>query len=477
MRNGVTIARMSAGLGQLMEGGVHPQRGHFGMSFPHWDKLLYGIEKGECILFLGPELPVENPDGLRQIPAQALARRLLRALDDEKLAGLDPQASDLSWIAQRYVVQEDQLSLEGEIESWHREWLEARTTLHDDLAALPFRRIVTCGLDPLMETALRRAGRTPAVERYHYRGRNEELLPEATIEAPVLFHLYGHVGEAPSVVLTEMQLLDFLAHLIGHDPPLPNDLNEALTNGRLFLFLGFELRQWYLRILFHVLKVLRSDSRGFAIETLDQGVGGEASEVDHAILFYRDNFKKMDIVRTSPVEFVGELRRRYVESGRSTSATIPASAADRSPAVSAPTGGPTVFICHASEDKEKASQVHEALKRAKLEPWLDKDALRGGDNWDDLIESTIAKVDYFVVLNSKALAAKSRESSYVNKEINRALKADEMRLVGLGRFIVPASIDDTPLLKPLSKYHAVDLRSSDGLSDLVRAIKRQVGTA
>src|SRR5512133_3593912 len=121
MRNGVTIARMSAGLGQLMEGGVHPQRGHFGMSFPHWDKLLYGIEKGECILFLGPELPVENPDGLRQIPAQALARRLLRALDDEKLAGLDPQASDLSWIAQRYVVQEDQLSLEGEIESWHRE--------------------------------------------------------------------------------------------------------------------------------------------------------------------------------------------------------------------------------------------------------------------------------------------------------------------------------------------------------------------
>src|SRR5262245_3626525 len=123
---------------------VHAQRGHFGMSFAHWDKLLYGIEKGECILFLGPELPVESPDGLRQIPAQALARRLLRALDDEKLAGLDPQASDLSWIAQRYVVQEDQLSLEGEIESWHREWLVPRTAPHDNLAALPFRRIVTC---------------------------------------------------------------------------------------------------------------------------------------------------------------------------------------------------------------------------------------------------------------------------------------------------------------------------------------------
>ena len=447
------------------------------MPFAHWDKLLYGIEKGECILFLGPELPAKTPDGLEQVPTQSLARRLLGALDDEGLTGTDPQPDDLPWIAQRYVAQEDQLSLEREIELWHQEWLEQPATVHDDLAALPFRLIVTTGLDPLMEIALRRADKTPAVGRYHYRGRNEELLPEATIDAPVLFHLYGRVDEAASVILTEMQLLDFLAHLIARDPPLPNDLNEALTNGRLFLFLGFELRQWYLRILFHVLKVLRADSRGFAIEAFEESAGGEAGAADHAILFYRDNFKKMDIFHASPVDFVRELHRRYVDSGRPTRAAIPASAADRSAAVSTPTGAPTVFICHASEDKEKASQVHEALKRARLEPWLDKDALRGGDCWDDLIEATIEKVDYFVVLNSKALALKSREASYVNKEINRALKADEMRLVGLGRFIVPASIDDTPLLKPLSKYHAVDLRSPDGLSELVRAIKRQVGAA
>jgi hypothetical protein len=151
---------------------------------------------------------------------------------------------------------------------------------------------------------------------------------------------------------------------------------------------------------------------------------------------------------------------------------VPA-AGDAPAAASQPGGGPTVFICHASEDREKASQIHDALKRARLEPWLDQQALRGGDRWDDLIELTIEKVDYFVVLNSKALAAKSRESSYVNKEIRRALQADEMRLVG--RFVVPAAIDDTPLLEPLAKFHAVDLRKPEGLSDLVRAIKRQGG--
>ena len=436
------------------------------MPFAHWDKLIYGIERGECILFLGPELSLDAADGSREVPEQSLASRLFDALDDDALAGLTPRSSDLSWIAQRFVAREDEVGLEMQLARWHRDWVDRPSTLHDDLAALPFRLIVTTGLDPLMENALRRAGRTPAVERYHYRGRNLELLPEPSVASPVLFHLYGRVSEPASVVLTELQLLDFLARLIAHDPPLPNDLNAALTHGRLFLFLGFGLRQWYLRILFHVLKVLRPDSRGFAIEALEATAAANARK-DPSIFFYRDNFK-MDLVGLDPSEFVRELRQRYVDSGGP--ARVDATMGDLA-AAPQPTGGATVFICHASEDKEKATQVHEALKRARLVPWLDQQALRGGDRWDDLIASTIEKVDYFVVLNSKALAAKSREASYVNKEIKRALQADDMRLVG--RFIVPASIDDTPLLEPLARFHAVDLRKPDGLSDLVRAIKRQ----
>ena len=443
------------------------------MPFPHWDKLLYGIERGECILFLGPELSVQGPDRSQQVPAASLARRLLKGLDDEGLSGFDPTPSDLRWIAQRYIAQEDAMSLERELEEWHGEWKDRPSPLHDDLAALPFRLVITSGLDPLMEHALRRADKAPEVERYHYRGRNKELLPIPTSDAPVLFHLYGVVDDPQSIVLTEMQLLDFLAHLIARDPPLPNDLNEALTNGRLFLFLGFGLRQWYLRILFHVLKVLRPDSRGFAIEALEGGAmgsNGAGSESDPAIFFYRDNFKKMDLFREDPAEFVRELRERYLAAGGPS--RVESQPGRASEPVSERGEGRTVFICHASEDKEKATEVYEALQRAGLEPWLDRNAIRGGDRWDDLIESTIQGVDYFVVLNSHALAAKSQEASYVNKEIRRALAAEELRLIG--HFIVPVLIDDTPLLGPLGEFPAVDLRAADGLRQLVRDIKRQV---
>ncbi len=443
------------------------------MAFDHWDKLLYGIERGECTLFLGPDLPLALPGGERRLPVRGLSSRLSAELDGED-PGLEPR--DLARVAQRFLAQEDEVGLEMEVARWHEELAGERSSLHDDLAALPFRLIVTSGHDPLIETALREAGKTPAVERYHYRGRNQELLPEASAAAPVLFHLYGHAGEPPSMVLTETQLLEFLSALISRNPPLPNDLNAALTNGRLFLFLGFGLDRWHLRILLHVLKVLRRGSRAFAIETREQDAGASA---DGAVLFYRENFKA-EIHYQDVLEFARELRRRYVPpaapSGTPADGTAVAASAAAPAAATQPTGmataaGPRVFLCHASEDRSSAREIHDALKRAGIDPWLDRQALRGGDRWDALIESTIKEVDYFVVLNSRSLAAKSREASYVNKEINEALEARKWRLVR--NFIIPVTIDDAPLLAPLAEYHAVDLAAPNGLRDLVRAIKRQ----
>jgi hypothetical protein len=430
------------------------------MAFEHWEKLLYGIQQGECILFVGPELPLVPRDGERRVPARALADRLVQDLGADGAV----DAGNLARISQRYLAREDEVGLEMEVTRWHEVLAGERSSVHDDLAALPFRWIVTSGHDPLMETALREAGKTPEVERYHYRGRNKELLPEPTAEAPVLFHLYGRAAEPRSVVLSQTQLLDFLTALISRDPPLPNDLNAALTNGRLFLFLGFGLERWYLRILLHVLKVLKS-SRSFAVENLEDGGAPTGEE---AILFYRENFR-VDVLYDDVCEFVAELRRRY----RPPDGAGPEGGEAPPRPVLAP-AAPKVFICHASEDHERAREVHDALKRAGFDPWFDREALAGGDPWDTVIESTIREVDYFVVLNSRALVAKAKGVRYVNKEIKHALKAEEYRLER--RFIVPARIDGAPLLKQLERLQAVDL-TGGGYRDLVRAIRRQEGTA
>lgn len=432
------------------------------MAFEDWDKLLYGIQKGECTLFLGPSIPVEHASGPR-IPRAALAERLLARLGPESRRSLD--ASNLAHVTQRFLVEEDEVELEMELEKWNAELGACRTPLHDDLAALPFQRIVTSSHDGLMESALRGAGKEPVVERYHYRGSNPELLPEPSTGAPLVFHLYGRVSEPPSLVLTETQLLDFLAALISKTPPLPNDLNAALKNGRMFLFLGFGLEQWYLRILLHVLKVLKRSSLAFVADALDQDARGQHAD---AVLFYSDNFKRMAVYDEDLSSFVSGLRSRYRPLDEGPRGTTPASP---SPAV-ARAGGARVFVCHASEDAATAREVHDTLARYDLDPWLDKEDLRGGDRWDDLIESTISEVDYVVVLNSRTLAAKAEGRAYVNKEIKAALRAAEL---SWNAFVIPVLTDDQPLLPQLEKLHSVDLREPNGLQKLVREIKRHAG--
>jgi len=432
------------------------------VEFREWDKLVYGIGRGECILFLGPQLPLEGADGKPRIPTEDLATRLLDQLYEERGARASTDLNNLARVAQHFLAQEAEVDLEMEINRWHQGLTEQSSAVHDHLAALPFRLILTSTLDPLMEMALRRAGKQPYVERYHYRGKNKQLLPEATDQTPLLFHLYGCVSEPASVVITEMQLLDFLAALISKDPPLPNDLNAALTNGKLFLFLGFGLHQWYLRILLHVLKVLRRGSRSFAVEL---GEGGFDASAADAILFYRQNYK-VDLYQADVFDFVRELRRRCAPSTPARGA----SARSNESQETAPRTGPKVFICHASEDGEKAHEIHDQLVRAGMDPWLDKEALRGGDHWDALIESTIDNVDYVVVLNSRNLQLKVQGASYVNKEIKVALRAEDRHL---GTFVIPVKVDDAPLLTLFAKYHAIELSGRDGFRDLVRAIKRQ----
>ncbi|MCP5112244.1 MAG: hypothetical protein GY953_15580, partial [bacterium] len=198
------------------------------MEFTNWDTLLYGIHRGECILFLGPDLPLHAPGADRLIPARALADRLLSTLDAQDGAPSNLDSNNLARIAQRFLAQKGEIALEREVTLWHQDLKSSHSAVHEALAVLPFHWIITTSHDPLIDNALRREGKTPAVDRYHYEGAKEELLPDPASGAPVLFHLYGHVDDPRSLVVTEMQLLDLLAAIISKNPPLPNNLNAAL---------------------------------------------------------------------------------------------------------------------------------------------------------------------------------------------------------------------------------------------------------
>ena len=104
---------------------------------------------------------------------------------------------------------------------------------------------------------MRAAGKAPIVQRYHIGGDNRDN-PEFPLsnspKTPLVYHLFGHAHEPDSLVLSENDLLDFLIAIASDRPQLPSSLLRTLKRGpQSFLFIGFGITQWYLRVLLKVL--------------------------------------------------------------------------------------------------------------------------------------------------------------------------------------------------------------------------------
>jgi TolB-like protein len=101
---------------------------------------------------------------------------------------------------------------------------------------------------------------------------------------------------------------------------------------------------------------------------------------------------------------------------------------------------PTVFVSYASEDRQAARLIGEALPAYGLEVWFDESELGGGDAWDQKIRKRIRECDYFMALVSAQTEA--RHEGYFRREwrlaVERTLDMADDHL-----FLLPIVIDDT----------------------------------
>jgi len=100
----------------------------------------------------------------------------------------------------------------------------------------------------------------------------------------------------------------------------------------------------------------------------------------------------------------------------------------------------TVFISYTREDFEQAVRLYEDLKNAGLnvKPWLDKNTLQLGQNWENEIHSTISKCRYFIPLFSKTSVAKL---GFVQKEWRFAWVNGLKRYPPNKIFFIPVRLD------------------------------------
>lgn len=422
----------------------------------NWEALLLTIQTGNCILMLGPDASSVEVDGNNLPISTMLSEKLAGEIDDViKDWAIDP--TDLLQVALYYSIEKGvgRNELLAKAVSYYKQMAGQTSRFLDNIAALPFYFSVTSTPDSLLFEALKKMGKEPTVDAYNFRGGKKDLVKMGTVEKPLVFHLYGSVGEPQSLVLSERDLFDFLVAVASRNPPLQgNVLSELQNKEKSLLFLGFGFNHWYLRILMHILQLRSKESSSFALE---QFAPSSLEALKGTIYFFRKSDYKIQICSKDLVGFAQELRERYEKSS-----PLPVKKAKR-------TDAPRVFICHASENSGTAAALYSDLEAEGMVPWLDREKLRGGDLWDTRIDQTIRKeIDYFIVLQSESLAEKT--IGYVNKEINIAMdRQKEFRGV---KFVIPVTIDDSPLLAELEKFQSIDLRENDAVPDLTRLIHR-----
>ena len=419
-----------------------------------WRRLVHTIQRGQCILLLGPDAATDAGDPEGRPLVQRLAETLATRLEG---GAAIPDRDDLPAVAQAFEAARGRVELEMEVEDFCRPYAGRTTPLHEHLAALPFPVYINTAPDLALANALRAAGRSPHIDYYDFKRTRRFDLPEPTPERPWVFVFYGSLTDTASLVLTERDLLDYLVAVVKGAPPLPSALISRFRDpDTSLLFVCFGFRRWYLRILLHVLRSY--DPPHNPSLALEDGAFYSHPECPPSLVFF-DRAHRIRFHHASCCGFTAELVQRFQALAARPAAPQPAPPAD----------APVIFLSYVTEDYQAAERLAERLRGHGLNTWLDRQSLRGGDRWPLLIPDVIERqADYVVVLQTPQLLA--RVESYVYREIDEALDRQRKFAPGL-RFLIPALLESGPRIDALSDLHFVDLTGGQGLDELVAAVR------
>jgi hypothetical protein len=429
----------------------------------HWDSLVESLRNGRCILVLGPEIAADwSESGRDEDPEKPRPATFGGALTEwlaEQLKVSPSTVGSLAAVAQLY---EDErrfgpAALHSQAARFYASSRLKPSKEHDALASLPFPLVVSACHDQLLTRAFTQAKKPPFVFRYHFKGDAEDRyrrVPRPTVYAPVVYHLFGTSQEAGSLVLSENDLLDFVVSMVSDRPPVPNWLRRELqANGVSLLFVGFGISHWYERVLVKGLIRFLSGGESRIVEAvaLDPQLQTVPDpERTQTVLFY-DRGNRVEVSDLSVAMFLSELQKKLEKAGGVT---------ERAAAVPRP----KVFISYVRENDTLAEAVFETLTEAGLEPWLDTERLRGGEDWDEKVREEFRRVDFVLVLVTPELVRTT--VGYVNTEITLALKrATAYR----DRFVIPLMSDrlgPDERVPALSELNEVRFREGSLSSDL-----------
>lgn len=408
-----------------------------------WERLLQAIESGKVVPIVGREaLYVQTPEGPR--PYDHLLAVQLAGAFKINTANLPPHfdLNDIVCCAANFRGTAPQEYMSRIVAINQATRVEPPETLRL-LARIPkFQLFLSLTFDNLMEQAIVLArGRSPVVASYPSSTDHVDFDPGLLgADGCMVFHLLGRCSALRRFAVTEGQVLEGL-HGVMSNENRPKRLIDRLRDSHL-LMLGTGLPDWPARFL---LRMARPGPLWNDRDTDE--IIADSSHEGLPTFLHRFSPEHSLTYRSSPLDFVRELERRwferYPEAGSSTSpierGNGPEPHIETEEAPAAMDGG-AVFLSYAREDRAAAFKLAERLNESGIDVWVDR-RLEPGDAYRRIIERNIVNSSAFVALLSGTTQDPSPR--WYRREWSIAAKQNEAYFGTSSNFIFPVIVDGT----------------------------------
>lgn len=403
-----------------------------------WEDLLNLVEEKRVIPIVGPELvsvqTEAGPENLYGWLARSLAARLgWKAEPAAKPMTLDDVVT--RHLANRGRREE----LYTRIRTILREVVFAPPPALLKLAEITdFNLYVSTTFDSLLEDALNAARfgglRSTDVAAYAPSKLVDLSTERDQLERPFVYHLLGRLSAAPTYVISDEDVLEFVCALQSRHYA-PERLFAELENNHL-LFIGGGFSDWLTRFLLRLAKRRRlSDPRDSGEVLADS----RARHEPELVCFLQTVSSRTRVFAGGAVAFVDELHRRWrARAGR------PAAGGAEVVRFVPPEremSERAVFVSYAREDLAAVQRLKAGLDAAGIPAWFDMERLEGGDDFTRKIRGNVARCGYFIPIISAT--TQRRQEGWFRREWHWAVERTEGMVAG-ARFLLPVCIDDTP---------------------------------
>jgi hypothetical protein len=130
-------------------------------------------------------------------------------------------------------------------------------------------------------------------------------------------------------------------------------------------------------------------------------------------------------------------------------------------------GAIEVFISYVTEDLDAAYRIYEGLRHEGYDPWIDKEKLVGGQDWDLEITKAIEKSNFFLACISSNSVNKE---GYFQKELKRGMDVLEKQPEGR-IYLIPVRLEKCEVPTKLKGVQWVDFYEVDGMERLLKSIE------